>query len=410
MDRLASVVCSTGDMPGMLWFYESAVGLSVRERAPDRVVFDTAGAVLALHAMPDPARRGVQIRFATDDVDRRVRELTQRGVRFDPGGIETSALGRFAFARDPEDNPIAIWEPESRVSSGAGYALSAVLHCRDLEAQRRFYAEALGFPITNDDPWWVGFDVGEAGLWLHPRLAQVDAARTIMISFSVPDLGEWHEEARDRGLGFVSAPSDHGHGLLADARDPDGNEVRFREAPEPETIEEQLAEPFEESAAPSRGSIRRSTRKVSKAVSRVVIKPAYHGTRQTPRRRPSATTQAVVKVRGGGPDRTRQMPKRTADEKKARVKPAVRRDTKAIIARRGDQKRSAANVSKARPVKRASRPAVAKRTKRTATRKATRAAAPRAAAPRAARATRTARPAAGRGARRGGSSRGGRRG
>jgi predicted enzyme related to lactoylglutathione lyase len=463
MDHLALVLCSTGDMPGMTWFYESAVGLPVRERAPDRVVFDTPGASLALQAMPDPSRRGVQLRFATDDLEARVRELEARGVRFDPAGIEDSPTGRLAFARDPEGNAITFWEPERRPSSGAGFALSVVINCDDVEAQRRFYAETLRFPIVVESPWWVGLDVGEAGLGLHPRTrddaaererredeqsrvghgqggsdderrllelqdvqpgaerglaelrnewapqgfegalrgqagaahdrpgAERQHSRPITVGFAVPGLVEWHDEARERGLAFVSPPSDRGYGVFADAVDGDGNEISFRDAPEPETIEEQLAGAYEEpAAAPSRGSIRRTTHKVSKAVSRVALRPAYRTSARPARRRPSATTQAVSKVRGGGPERTRQMPKRTADEKKARAKPAVGRNTKAVIARRGEQKRTAANVSKAKPVKRASRASAAKRARSTATRGATR------------RLARASRPAAQRGADRGG--------
>src|SRR5262245_58277943 len=321
MDRLAYIICLTGDMPGMQWFYESAIGLPVRERAPDRVVFDTAGAALALHAMPDPERRGIQLRFATDDLDARVRALEKRGVRFDPQGIESYPWGRLAFAWDPEDNHFTLWQPAGRAASGAGHVLSASINCRDLAVQKRFYGEALGFAITTDSPWWVGLDVGEWSLGLHPRNDHAGSerhhGRPITIGLGVPDLAAWHDEARERGLAFTAAPSDRGYGVFADAVDPDGNEVTFRDVPEPEPIEEQLAEPFDDDAVPTHGAIRRSTRKISKAVSRVAIKPAYRGARSTARRKPSATTQAVAKPRGRGPEGSRVMPKRTADEKRA---------------------------------------------------------------------------------------------
>jgi hypothetical protein len=99
--------------------------------------------------------------------------------------------------------------------------------------------------------------------------------------------------------------------------------------------------------------MRKPVKKNSKAVSRVAVRPEYHNDSKPARRRPSATTMAVAKTRGGGPDRTRLTPKRTADEKKARGKPAIGRAMKAERAVAVQKKRAVAGSSKGRPVKRA---------------------------------------------------------
>jgi hypothetical protein len=87
----------------------------------------------------------------------------------------------------------------------------------------------------------------------------------------------------------------------------------------------------------------------------MTLKPNYKRREAAPkRRRPSATTTSVVSVRGAGPEHARLKPKRTADEKKARTKPAIGRDRKAEIRTIATQKTQVARASKRRPVKRGS--------------------------------------------------------
>lgn len=364
MDRLSYLILSTGDLPGMVWFYESVIGLPLRERSPDWVVFDTAGAALALHAMPDPDRRGVQLRFATADIDARVRTLKQRGVRFDAPGIERYPWGRVAYAWDGEDNRISLWQPRGDALPGVAPGLFAQVHCGDLDAQRRFYAETLGLEVATVGPESVEFDTDGSRIELKPRVERWGGERPhdrpIALGLVVDGLAAWCADARIRGLELVAGPEDHGAGMVARARDPQGNEVTFREAPAAETLEEELAEPFEEDGAPHQAGMRRSVKKpgapgggaIPRAGARTsMVSVAPRGTkrkrgRAAPRKRPSATTQQVVSVRGGGPERSRALPKRTADEKKARGKHAIGRAKKATIARLDGQKRAAASASK----------------------------------------------------------------
>jgi hypothetical protein len=92
-------------------------------------------------------------------------------------------------------------------------------------------------------------------------------------------------------------------------------------------------------------------KKGSKAISRLAVRPAYHGAKKTAKKPLSGTTRTVSSKRGAGPDHARLKPKRTADEKKTRVKPALGRLKKAerVSATRGRSAR--ATTSKSRPVK-----------------------------------------------------------
>jgi catechol 2,3-dioxygenase-like lactoylglutathione lyase family enzyme len=98
---------------------------------------------------------------------------------------------------------------------------------RDLEAQRRFYRDVLGFRELDAGPGWVQFDMGWPNLLelLHRSdQAQYDRQR-YQPGFAVDDI----EAARDRlkGLGVeaiseVEGGPDHG-GLWCYFRDPEGN-------------------------------------------------------------------------------------------------------------------------------------------------------------------------------------------
>lgn len=369
MNRLAYIILFTGDMAGMRRFYEDQVGLAAREQSPDWVEFDTAGAMLALHATDEPSRRGVQLGVATVDLAARVRELGRRGVALVPPGIERFAWGQLAHLHDGEGNRLALWEPTEPRPTGTGPALSAVINCRDLAAQKRWYRDQLGFVATLDSPWWVQLAAGDAELGLHPQAAGAEGhhAQSITVGLAIPKLREWHDERSALGLAFVSPPTDRGYGTFADARDPDGNPVTFREVSEadplPETLEEQLAEPFEDDKAPAHTAMRRPVLKRAKATSRVATRPQYRSAPAATarRRRVSKPVSRVASPRGTGPAGTRVKPKRKHDPKRARTKPAIGRLRKAERRTFKSQKEAIAGASKRKPVKRASRARPAKR-------------------------------------------------
>ena len=216
----------------------------------------------------------------------------------------------------------------------------------------------MGFNVITENTHWVEFDTGETRLAVHHRPAGEDhprhAEQPVAVVFGSDDLTVWCERMRGRGLHFITAPVMEEFGVYAEAADPDGRVVVFHEPPPPETIEEGLAEAYEDDGTPRRVAMRKSVKKASATVSMMVSKPTYKKKSVHPRRRPSATTTSVASVRGGGQERARLKPKRTADEKKAKTKPAIGRDRKAELRTIASQRTEVARTSKSRPVKRAS--------------------------------------------------------
>jgi hypothetical protein len=130
-----------------------------------------------------------------------------------------------------------------------------------------------------DSPWWGEFDLGPAHLALEPRTDGRDREgaprRSVTIGFVVDDLIAWADEARARGVHFTTVPVDEGRGPVADALDPEGYELTFREPDRPRSVEEELAEKFEDDATPHLVAIRKTVRKGVRAVSRVAVRPEY---------------------------------------------------------------------------------------------------------------------------------------
>jgi catechol 2,3-dioxygenase-like lactoylglutathione lyase family enzyme len=370
MERLAYIIVFTGDVARMRRFYEDGLGLAAREQSPEWVELDTAGATLVLSQAPDPARRGIELRFFSDEIEARVADLAAHGVAFDPPGIERLQWGKIARLKDAEGNRLTLWQPAWPIPSRPGPVLSAAINCRDMAVQRAFYHDLMGFEAPVDSPWWVQLAAGEAGLGLHPRGpsggngGEGHHGSPITIGLSVPDLGDWHDERSALGMRFTAPPTDRGYGTLADAMDPDGNPVSIREAPEPsepETLEEQLAVPFEEEDTPRRAAIRKPVKKGAKATSRVATRPGYRSKAAPGRRRVSKPAARVASPRGTGPAGTRKKPKRKHDPKRARTKPATGRRQKAERRTFKSQKQAIAGASRRKPVKRASRARTAKR-------------------------------------------------
>jgi len=356
MFRLMEVLLFTPDMSRMRAFYERAIGLR-HDSASDRwTSYPARGALLALRPTGEGLAPYAEIAFSTDDFEGALRILRDHGAPITEE-VSNQSWGRLARFRDPEGNSLAIAQLTRPVPTGGSLRLgSAVIHTRDLAAAKTFYHQVLGLKTRVDSPWWVEFEAGAANLALRPRPgdeSDPSQGRAMSFGFRMNGLMEWAEEARERGLHFATAPRDEDWGVFADANDPDGNEVRFYEPADEPAIEEELAEEFEDDGVPHQTAIRKPVKKASKAASRVAIKPAYKAASKGKRRRPSATTLSVASVRGGGPERTRAKPKRTADEKKAKVKPAIGRLQKAKAAVMESKKRAVASDSRKKPVKRA---------------------------------------------------------
>jgi len=357
MSRLMYAITFTRQFDAMREFYREQVGLGIRREEPQWVEFDTGGATLALHETRDEGEQGIALRFEIDDLEARRRALEARGV---PPCVPLEVtLGRLADLRDPEGNLLQLFEPRHAAPAGDGPEIERViLNVRDFARAVSFYRGSMGFHLAAEAPHWVEFDTGETRLAVHHRPADGEhprhAEQPIALVFATDDLTAWCEAMRGRGLRFVTAPVMEEFGVYAEAADPDGRIVVFREPPPPASLEEELAEAFEDDDAPQRAAFRKPVKKGSATVSMMALKPAYKPKAAPKRRRLSATTMRVSSVRGAGPERTRLRPKKTGDEKKARAKPAIGRDKKAEMRTIALHKSSVARASKSRPVKRAS--------------------------------------------------------
>jgi catechol 2,3-dioxygenase-like lactoylglutathione lyase family enzyme len=371
MSRLIYVIAFTPSFDRMRRFYEQGLGLRVLHHdGPSWVEYDTGGARLAVHAI-DPDKRGIMLRFEANDIEGLVEAMSGRGVHFEER-IGTHSFGRLAEFWDPDDRLISLLEPSLPFQSGSGLTLSsAILNSTDLPRAVAFYRDQVGLKVADEQPHWVEFDTGSTRVALHARPQRGDAPLHAMpriaLGFDVDDLDAFAETLRARDVHFAAAPSEEEFGVFAELVDPDGNVLMFRQPVPAMSLEERLAEPFEDEA-PSRAAFRKPV-KGAKATSRLAVRPSYRSESKpkaakkrakaaVPPRRKAA---AAHSTRGAGPAGTRLKPKRQRDPKKARSRPATGRLKKAERRTLAQKKEAVARASKSRPVKRAaarkSRPA-----------------------------------------------------
>jgi catechol 2,3-dioxygenase-like lactoylglutathione lyase family enzyme len=346
MNRLAYLIVYTPQIDRMKTFYRDRLGLPVRRDAPDRMELATSGATLVLQASPRTERRGVEFRLVVNDVEARVQELGARGVRFE-GGVQRFDEGAVAGLWDSEGTMLSLMTPKRATADddGGPRLATAIVNCRDLAGAKAFYRNVMGLHPAVETAWWVEFDTGDAHLSLHPRLPsearEHHHSTPLTWSIEVDNLMEWVDGCRTRGVPIPTAPHDTPYGLMADVEDPDGNLFIVHEpAPEVDATDDVLDQ------EPRQVPVRAPGRLRSKSTSRVAVKPEHPITLVPRRRRPSANTQTVAKVRGAGRDRARLEPKTKGDEKKAKVKPATGQRAKAVGARRAVQKRATATASR----------------------------------------------------------------
>jgi catechol 2,3-dioxygenase-like lactoylglutathione lyase family enzyme len=394
MRRLIYVIAFTPNFDRMREFYEQGLGLKVhRSDAPMWVEYDTAGARLSLHAI-DPDKRGLQMRFEASDLDADFAAMRSRGVRFE-GAVGDHSFGRLAEFWDPEDRLLTVLESRAPFQPGAGMALKQViLNSSTYGDVLGFYREKVGLSVADDLDDGVVLDTGPTALMLRPRQerddAPLNALPRVALAFEVGNLDQYAETLRGRDLHFASVPAEEEDDVFAEILDPDGNVLVFRQPLPPPSIEEQLAEEFEDDE-PLRVAIRKPIKAV-KAVSLVAIKPTYREPKSkapvaraaAPKPRPEGAAKPKVKAkakakaraiakaagvarskpkskkagargtRGAGPAGSGMKPKNLSDTKKARTLPATGRMKKATRENVGRKKTAVAGTSKARPVKKAS--------------------------------------------------------
>lgn len=355
MRRLVQIIVFTPDVERMRAFYEQGIGLHPVYAGPNWTSYRTAGATLALHPLAGRHGRELELTFESHNILADVEAMRARGVDTF-GEIQGQSYGTTIQFRDPEGNLLALRQGGDLPAEAGPRIATVIVNVRDLGGALAFYRDRLGLSPAFESAHRVEFDAGATRIALQARQAGLDhpfhAGQRVAFCFEADDLDAWVDDIRAHDVTFATAPAGGDFGLHAEAVDADGNVVLFREEPAAPTPDEELAEPFEEDVSTHPVAFRKPVKKGSKAMSRLVLKPVYHEKKE--HRKPlSATTRAVVSVRGAGPEKTRLRPKRTADERKAKVKPAVGHQQQATLKAERRLRSATATASKSRPVKRA---------------------------------------------------------
>jgi predicted enzyme related to lactoylglutathione lyase len=358
VDRLLYVIVFTTDLGGTTRFYRDQLGLEVAQDTPYWVDYRTGGARLGTMAVHPGMACEIEVSLHAPDLEKTVASLKARGVSF-MGDIKEIPFGRVAHLRDPDGTLLSLYAPRQVPFMLEDAPRSTlIINADDFAGTVAFYRDTLGLEVAGEDRGWVEFDTGVTRLAVHRRPRSGDhpdhATQKVVFGLEVEDLGRAAAEARRRGLHFSTAPTDSDFGPYAEAIDTEGNLVVLREQAAPPSLDDVLAEPFDDDETPARIAIRKPVNKQSKAMSRVVLKPEYKA-KKKPAARGATPKRArdVVSARGTGPAGTRVKPKTQRDTTRAKAKPAAGRARKASDRAATGKKSAAARASKARPVKRA---------------------------------------------------------
>jgi catechol 2,3-dioxygenase-like lactoylglutathione lyase family enzyme len=401
MRRLLHVISFTTDLEQSKRFYRDGIGLSVGADTPFMVNFSTDGTGLVLLAVSPTQRREVELCFESEQVAASVEALRSRGVEF-IDELRALEFGSVIHFRDPEGNLLSLLQPGSGAKQTAserealaaaksggepeatqtslalaevppgrasGPALStAIVNARDLTAARGYYGHLLALRVSVDSPSWVQYDTGDIRLALYSRrdrnAVELHHTQPVSFGFTVDRLEEWVDQARTRDVKFLSVPADEGFGLTAEIVDPEGNIVVVREPMSEETLEERLAEAWEDEV-PHQIAMRSPVRKATRHSSWVATKPEYKAGKKADKPKHPVESdddeelalperaKRVPSARGAGPVRSRMKPKNLSDPERVRTRPAIGRLKKAEARTLETAKKAAAERSKGKPVKRA---------------------------------------------------------
>jgi catechol 2,3-dioxygenase-like lactoylglutathione lyase family enzyme len=123
--RRISAVLRSSDLARSHEFYEQVVGLTLStETIPNHLLFESGdGTTLLVYGRPAPNKADhTQVPFWSDDVERDVRELADRGATFEDYDFPTlktvnhvattAGIGKSAWFKDPDGNTLALFQPE----------------------------------------------------------------------------------------------------------------------------------------------------------------------------------------------------------------------------------------------------------------------------------------------------------
>jgi catechol 2,3-dioxygenase-like lactoylglutathione lyase family enzyme len=110
--RLNQVTVPSTDVARSVEFYKRLGLLQIVESLPSyaRFVCPDGDSTFSIHFIDSVAETsGIVVYFECDDLDERVAELKQAGIRFESDPVDQSWLWREAHLRDPDRNLICLY-------------------------------------------------------------------------------------------------------------------------------------------------------------------------------------------------------------------------------------------------------------------------------------------------------------
>ena len=117
---------------------------------------------------------------------------------------------------------------------------SIAIFVSDIDRAMLFYRDHLGLPLLHQGSFGAEFMEGEKGrtrLGVHPAVHPNSLAmvgRETGVTLHVENLLEYCERLHERGVRFVTEPTQQGFGIMAMVADPDGNVLALWEDKLPE--------------------------------------------------------------------------------------------------------------------------------------------------------------------------------
>jgi predicted enzyme related to lactoylglutathione lyase len=117
---------------------------------------------------------------------------------------------------------------------------SIAIFVRELGPAVEFYRDKLGLPIAKQGSFGAEFFTDGTRIGVHPAVHQDARAlvgRHTGITLFVPGLLHFCGELHERGVRFVTEPTQQSWGIMAMVADPDGNVLALWEDQLPQTAE-----------------------------------------------------------------------------------------------------------------------------------------------------------------------------
>ncbi|HEU5303214.1 MAG TPA: VOC family protein [Gemmatimonadales bacterium] len=117
---------------------------------------------------------------------------------------------------------------------------SIAIFVNDIGRAVEFYRDKLGLPMIKHGSFGAEFLEGDTRLGVHPAVhpeAKSLVGRHTGITLFVPDLLHYCGVLHDRGVRFMTEPTQQSWGVMAMVADPDGNVLALWEDKLPEHLE-----------------------------------------------------------------------------------------------------------------------------------------------------------------------------